>query len=49
MAHDLPYIAAINEAIQPEMERDETVLYSAEHGDDGEPAFVEAFGRTACV
>ena len=27
MAHELPYIAAIDEAIRLEMERDETVLY----------------------
>ena len=27
MAHELPYIAAIDEAIREEMERDETVLY----------------------
>jgi pyruvate/2-oxoglutarate/acetoin dehydrogenase E1 component len=27
MAHELPYIAAIDEAIKLEMTRDETVLY----------------------
>ena len=27
MAHELPFIAAIDEAIRLEMERDDTVLY----------------------
>src|SRR5262245_17605299 len=46
MAHELPYIAAILEAIQLEMERDETVLYFGQNmaTTEGEP-FVEAFGR----
>ena len=45
MAHELPYIAAIDEAIRLEMERDETVLYIgqniATHDDD---PFLKAFG-----
>ena len=46
MAHELPYIAAINEAIQLEMERDETrPLLRPEHGHDRERAYVDAFGK----
>jgi len=45
MARELPYIAAIGEAIHQEMERDETVLYFgqnlATHEDD---PFLQAFG-----
>jgi pyruvate dehydrogenase E1 component beta subunit len=45
MARELPYIAAIGEAIHQEMERDETVLYIgqniATHADD---PFLKAFG-----
>jgi len=45
MARELPYIAAIGEAIQQEMERDDTVLYFgqnlATHEDD---PFLKAFG-----
>ena len=45
MAHELPYIAAIIEAIQLEMERDETVLYFGQNmaTTENEP-FVDAFG-----
>ena len=45
MAHELPYIAAIDEAIQLEMERDETVLYFGQNmaTTENEP-FVDAFG-----
>ncbi len=45
MAHELPYIAAIEEAIREEMERDERVLYFgqniATHEND---PFLQAFG-----
>jgi pyruvate dehydrogenase E1 component beta subunit len=46
MAHELPYIAAIDEAIRLEMERDPTVLYFGQNmaTTENEP-FVEAFGR----
>ena len=46
MAHELPYIAAIDEAIQLEMERDETVLYFGQNmaTTENEP-FVDAFGN----
>ena len=46
MAHELPYIAAIGEAIHLEMARDESVLYFGQNmaTTEGEP-FVEAFGR----
>ena len=46
MAHELPYIAAISEAISEEMERDETVLYFGQNmaTTENEP-FVETFGR----
>ena len=45
MAHELPYIAAINEAIQLEMERDPTVLYFGQNiaTTDDDP-FLTAFG-----
>ena len=46
MAHELPFIAAINEAIMLEMKRDETVLYFGQNmaTTENEP-FVDAFGR----
>jgi pyruvate dehydrogenase E1 component beta subunit len=46
MAHELPYIAAIDEAIRLEMERDERVLYFGQNmaTTENEP-FVDAFGR----
>jgi acetoin:2,6-dichlorophenolindophenol oxidoreductase subunit beta len=46
VAHELPYIAAIDEAIRLEMERDPTVLYFGQNmaTTENEP-FVEAFGR----
>jgi pyruvate/2-oxoglutarate/acetoin dehydrogenase E1 component len=46
MAHELPYIAAIGEAIHLEMARDDSVLYFGQNmaTTEGEP-FVEAFGR----
>ena len=46
MAHELPYIAAIIEAIQLEMERDDTVLYFGQNmaTTENEP-FVDAFGK----
>jgi pyruvate dehydrogenase E1 component beta subunit len=46
MAHELPYIAAINEAIQLEMERDESVLYFGQNiaTTDDDP-FLAAFGK----
>src|SRR5215467_8172316 len=45
MAHDLPYIAAIDEAIRLEMERDESVLYFGQNmaTTENEP-YVDAFG-----
>jgi pyruvate dehydrogenase E1 component beta subunit len=45
MAHELPYIAAIDEAIRLEMERDETVLYFGQNmaTTENEP-YVDAFG-----
>ncbi len=45
MARELPYIAAISEAIRQEMERDETVLYFGQNiaNTDDDP-FVQAFG-----
>jgi acetoin:2,6-dichlorophenolindophenol oxidoreductase subunit beta len=45
MAHELPYIAAIGEAIQLEMERDERVLYFGQNiaTTDDDP-FLTAFG-----
>ena len=45
MAHELPYIAAIEEAIREEMERDETVLYFGQNIATTEnDAFLQAFG-----
>jgi pyruvate/2-oxoglutarate/acetoin dehydrogenase E1 component len=46
MAHVLPYIAAIDEAIRLEMERDETVLYFGQNmaTTENEP-YVDAFGK----
>jgi len=45
MPHDLPYIAAIGEAIHLEMERDESVLYFGQNlaTHEGDP-FLQAFG-----
>src|SRR5258707_7135423 len=45
MAHELPYIAAIGEAIHLEMERDESVLYFGQNmaTTENEP-YVDAFG-----
>ena len=45
MAHELPYIAAIGEAIHQEMERDETVLYFGQNiaTTENDP-FLQAFG-----
>jgi len=45
MAHELPYIAAIGEAIHLEMERDETVLYFGQNiaTTENDP-FLQAFG-----
>ena len=46
MAHELPFIAAINEAITLEMQRDETVLYFGQNmaTTENEP-YVDAFGK----
>jgi len=46
MAHELPYIAAIGEAIELEMARDDTVLYFGQNmaTTENEP-FVDAFGK----
>src|SRR6266513_5852268 len=46
MAHELPYIAAIDEAIQLEMARDDSVLYCGQNmaTTENEP-FVDAFGK----
>ena len=46
MAHELPFIAAINEAIMLEMERDDTVLYFGQNmaTTENEP-YVDAFGK----
>jgi pyruvate dehydrogenase E1 component beta subunit len=45
MPHELPYIAAIEEAIREEMERDETVLYFGQNiaTTENDP-FLQAFG-----
>src|SRR5215467_4489901 len=45
MAHELPYIAAISEAIHEEMERDESVLYFGQNiaTTENDP-FLQAFG-----
>jgi pyruvate dehydrogenase E1 component beta subunit len=46
MAHTIPYIAAINEAIQLEMARDDTVLYYGQNLATTEnDEFVKAFGN----
>jgi acetoin:2,6-dichlorophenolindophenol oxidoreductase subunit beta len=46
MARELPYIAAINEAIRLEMARDETVLYYGQQiATTDNDEFVKAFGR----
>ncbi|MBV9804814.1 MAG: alpha-ketoacid dehydrogenase subunit beta [Solirubrobacterales bacterium] len=46
MAHELPYIAAINEAIQLEMARDDSVLYFGQNLATTEnDEFVRAFGH----
>jgi acetoin:2,6-dichlorophenolindophenol oxidoreductase subunit beta len=46
MAHEIPYIAAINEAIHLEMARDESVLYYGQNLATTEnDAFVKAFGH----
>jgi acetoin:2,6-dichlorophenolindophenol oxidoreductase subunit beta len=45
MAHELPYIAAIGEAIREEMERDETVLYFGQNiATHEEDPFLKQFG-----
>src|ERR1700722_802935 len=45
MAHELPYIAAINEAIELEMTRDERVLYFGQNiATTDEDPFLTAFG-----
>src|SRR6478672_437544 len=46
MAHELPYIAAIDEAIRLEMERDDSVLYFGQNmaTTENEP-YVDAFGK----
>src|SRR5205823_10967845 len=46
MAHELPYIAAIDEAIRLEMERDDKVLYFGQNmaTTENEP-YVDAFGK----
>ena len=45
MARELPYIAAIAEAVREEMERDETVLYFGQNiaTSENDP-FLQAFG-----
>jgi pyruvate/2-oxoglutarate/acetoin dehydrogenase E1 component len=45
MARELPYIAAIGEAVQQEMERDDTVLYFGQNlATNEEDPFLQAFG-----
>lgn len=45
MARELPYIAAIGEAVQQEMERDDTVLYFGQNlATNEEDPFLKAFG-----
>src|ERR1700750_2199400 len=46
MSHELPYIAAIDEAINLEMERDDRVLFFGQNmaNTENEP-FVDAFGK----
>src|ERR671937_1484599 len=45
MAHELPYIAAIEESIREEMERDESVLYFGQNiaTSENDP-YLQAFG-----
>jgi pyruvate/2-oxoglutarate/acetoin dehydrogenase E1 component len=46
MAREIPYIAAVNEAIQQEMSRDETVVfYGQDVAPSDEDPLVQAFGR----
>src|ERR1700684_2883402 len=46
MAHELPYIAAINEAIHLEMARDERVVYFGQNlATTEDDEFVKAFGH----
>src|SRR4029450_190569 len=46
MARELPYIAAIGEAVHQEMERDDTVLYFGQNlGLTEDDPFVKAFGN----
>ncbi len=46
MARELPYIAAIGEAVHQEMERDETVLYFGQNlGLTDDDPYVKAFGN----
>src|ERR1700760_1913040 len=46
MAREIPYIAAVNEAIQQEMTRDETVVfYGQDVAPSDEDPLVQAFGR----
>ena len=45
MAHELPYIAAISEAISEEMARDESVLYFGQNiATSEDDPFLKAFG-----
>ena len=44
MARELPYIAAIGEAVHQEMARDETVLYFGQNLATDEDPFLKAFG-----
>ena len=46
MAREIPYIAAVNEAIQQEMTRDDTVVfYGQDVAPSDEDPLVQAFGR----
>ncbi len=46
MAREIPYIAAVQEAIRLEMERDETVVfYGQDVAPSDEDPLVQAFGR----
>ena len=46
MAREIPYIAAVNEAIQQEMARDDTVVfYGQDVAPSDEDPLVQAFGR----
>ena len=48
MARELPYIAAIGEAVHQEMERDDKVLYFGQNlATNDEDRFLQAFGWTA--